>query len=72
MRQLSKKQENEIKQWVDDSLADNWSIFTIDQMDQEQAEKILSLNDHETFWQNADRFINDYLLEKQYGKRNRT
>lgn len=69
MRQLSKKQENEIKQWVDDSLADNWSIFTIDQMDQEQAEKILSLNDHETFWQNADRFITDYLLEKQYGNK---
>ena len=67
MRQLSKRQKKAIEKWVEESLADDWSIYTIDQMDEDDANKILAMNDHETFWQNADRFINDYLLEKQYG-----
>ena len=67
MRQLSKKQKKLIAEWIEASLLDNWHIFSIDQMDEEQANSILSFNDHETFWQNADRFITDYLLKKQYG-----
>jgi len=65
MRKLSKKQKKLIAEWIEASLLDGWSIFSIDQMDQEQANSILSFNDHETFWQNADRFINDYLMDKK-------
>ena len=67
MRNLNNRQKKAIKKWVEESLADNWNIYMIDQMDEDDANRILSWNDHETFWQNADRFINDLLVEKKYG-----
>ena len=65
MRQLNNRQKKAIKKWVEESLADNWNIYMIDQMDEDDANRILSWNDHETFWQNADRYINDLLLAEK-------
>jgi len=67
MRNLIKKQKKAIKEWIDDCEKNGIDIYTIDQMSEEFANKILAMNDHETFWQNADRFISDYVLEKKYG-----
>jgi hypothetical protein len=69
MRNLNNRQKKAIEKWVEESLEDNWAIFTIDQMDEDDAKKILAMNDHETFWQNADRFITDLLLKNKYGKK---
>ena len=67
MRNLNKKQKNAIKKWVEDCEWSGIDIYTIDQMSIDSANKILAMNDHETFWQNADRFITDIIMEKKYG-----
>ena len=60
MRKLNKKQKKHIKKWFDENWAGQASIYTIDQMPQHLSSNILALNNHETFWQNADRYINEY------------
>ena len=67
MRNLNKKQKNAITKWFNQRKEQGIDTYTIDQMNIDQANQILSWNDHETFWQNADRLINDLVLEKMYG-----
>ena len=67
MRDLNKRQKKAIKTWFEQNWTGPCSVYTIDQMPEQQANAILAMNDHETFWTNAERFINDMALEKQYG-----
>jgi len=67
MRQLSKRQKNYIKQWFNEAWTGAGSIYTIDQMPQDMQDILEAMNDHETLWQNSDRFIADLATEKIYG-----
>ncbi|MCD6434944.1 MAG: hypothetical protein J7L15_00930 [Clostridiales bacterium] len=66
MRNLSKQQQKAIKKWFDLNWTGSGSIYTIEQMPTDLQDRIISLNDHETFYQNADRFISDMALEIMY------
>ena len=68
-KELSKRQKETIQKWFNANWKGHGSIYSIDQMSKLDSEKILAMNDHETFWQNADRFIGDLALEKIYGNR---
>ena len=65
-KKFTKQQKKQIKKWFDDNWQGQGSVYSIDQMQPIQSSNILALNDHETFWQNADRYINDLALEKMY------
>jgi hypothetical protein len=67
MRKLSKRQKKAIEDWFNANWKGDGSVYSIDQMPESDSEKILKMNDHETFWQNADRFIGELALEKMYG-----
>jgi hypothetical protein len=67
MRNLNNKQKKYITQWFNESWKGAGSVYTIDQMPIEMQDKLQSMNDHETLWQNADRFIGDMATKKVYG-----
>lgn len=67
MRQLSKRQKKAIESWLNKRTEQGLETYTIDQMDTTQANSILMMNDHETFWMNADRYLTDLIMEKIYG-----
>ena len=64
MRNLNKKQKNIIKKWVDENWQGAGSIYSYEQMPIELLDKLEAINDHETIWQNIQRFINDLAMEK--------
>ena len=66
MRQLSKKQKKYIEQWFNEAWTGAGSVYMIDQMPQHMQKTLEAMNDHETLWQNADRFINDLACNKVY------
>ena len=63
MRTLNKKQKNLIGKWFDENWTGAGSLYTSDQMPIELQEQIRKINDHETIWQNIDRYINDKAVE---------
>ena len=58
MRRLNKKQQNALTKLSEQGHQ------TIDTIDPEDFVRIEQMNDHETFYQNADRFLNDKYFEK--------
>jgi len=68
MRKLNKKQKNLINKWFNTNWNGAGSIYTIDQMPVNMINNIENLNPHETFFQNADRYISDKALQKTYDK----
>lgn len=70
MRVLNKKQKTAIKKWFNENWNGAGSLYTIDQMPIGLQESIQAMNDHETFWSNADRFIGDLASENVHNKKN--
>ena len=66
MRQLSKKQKKFIDKWFDENWTGACSVYSVDQMPVEMQKQIEAMNDHETIWQNADRYISDKAMAKVY------
>ena len=66
MRTLNKKQKNLIDKWFDENWRGSGSLYTSDQMPIELQEQIRKINDHETIWQNIDRYINDKAIKRTY------
>ena len=66
MRNLNNKQKKTIKNWFNDNWSGAGSIYSSEQMPLELIERLERMNDHETIWQNMDRYINDLALEKLY------
>ncbi len=67
MRVLSKKQRKLVEKWFDENWDGAGSLYTYCQMPIELQEELEKIGDHETLWQNLDRFINDLAMEKLYG-----
>jgi len=72
MRVLNKKQKKAITEWFNKNWDGQGSLYTIDQMPIEEIEKIEEMGFHETFYCNADRFINDLACDELYKKRSTT
>ena len=70
MRVLNKKQKNMIKKWFNENTGRTGILYSSDQMPMELQEQIRVINDHETIWQNIDRYINDIACENTYKKKN--
>jgi hypothetical protein len=68
MRQLNKKQKKLIKEWLDK--VDTGNYIGIEDMPIELYEQLEKINDHETIYQNIERYINDLIMEKTYGNTN--
>jgi len=68
MRVLNKKQKNFIDKWLETVFNDGEQVHSIDDMPVEMQQELERMNDHETLWSNADRYINDKVLEKMYGR----
>ena len=56
-----------IDKWFDENWTGAGSLYTVDQMSQAEQQQLQAMNDHETLWQNADRYINDKAVQKVYG-----
>ena len=70
MRKLNAKQKKLIDKWFDENWTGAGSLYTVDQMSQADQEKLQAMNDHETLWQNADRYIGDKACENVHRKKN--
>ena len=66
MRVLNAKQKKLIDQWFNQHWAGQGSIYSNEQMPAELCDRLVEINDHETIWQNIDRYINDKACEKLY------
>ncbi len=66
MRNLNKKQKSLIDQWFDKNWTGAGSLNSCDDIPLELIVEIENINDHETIYQNIDRYINDKALEKMY------
>ncbi len=67
MRKLNAKQKKFIDEWFDNNWTGAGSLYTVDQMSQDEQQKLQAMNDHETLWQNADRYIGDKASKLVYG-----
>lgn len=67
MRVLNLKQKKFIDKWFEENWTGSGSLFTVDQMSQQEQDQLQAMNDHETLWQNADRYINDKATQLVYG-----
>jgi hypothetical protein len=65
MRQLNKKQKKIIREWF--NKVDIGNYISIEDMPIELYEELEGINDHETIYQNIERYINDLVMEKLYG-----
>lgn len=66
MRVLNKKQKQIIEKWFEQNWQGAGSIYSSDQMPIELLAQLERINDHETIWQNIDRFLNDLACKKVY------
>ena len=66
MRVLNKKQKKFIDNWLETMFNDGNNVCTVDNMPTPMQEKLVKMNDHETIWQNIDRYIGDRVLERMY------
>jgi hypothetical protein len=62
MRQLNKRQ---IK-YLDDLMAGNNQIKMVDDLNGQEWQTLEAMNDHETLWQNAERYISDKRIKELY------
>lgn len=66
MRVLNKRQKKMLDEWF----ATNWtgagSISGVEDVPATLYEKLESINDHETIWQNINRYIMDKIMDKLY------
>lgn len=69
-RQLNKKQKSKVVEVMEahHEIHGEWP-YMVDDIDGETLEGIVALNDHETVYQNIERFMGDYRAEKIYGGR---
>jgi len=70
MRVLNKKQKKLIDKWFEQNWSGAGSLYTVDQMPMELQQELERLGDHETIWQNADRYIGDKACENVHRKKN--
>ena len=42
-------------------------FIDFDSLSLEEQTKLVSINDYETLWMDADRFLSDLLMQEQYG-----
>jgi hypothetical protein len=60
MRDLNKAQKKFLVKWASNNPVTLTSTYSpVDQMDYEEYEKLEAMNDHETLYQNANRYLND-------------
>jgi hypothetical protein len=71
MRVLNAKQKKMIDKWFDENWKGAGSITSSDNMNIELLDEIMLVNDHETFWSNIDRYINDKACDRVYNKYNK-
>jgi hypothetical protein len=63
MRTLNNKQKKMIDAWFTANWQGAGSINSCDDMPMELLERIEQVNDHETIYQNIDRYINDLAVK---------
>ena len=66
MRVLNKKQKRLIDDWFDREWAGAGSITAVEDMPVKLYELLEKINDHETLYQNVQRYITDKAMEKVY------
>lgn len=66
MRVLNKKQKKRIDKWFDENWSGAGSVSPND-VPPELWEELEKMNDHETLYQNVNRYITDKALSKIYG-----
>lgn len=66
MRILNKRQKNIIDIWFDENWKGVGSFLDVDNMPLDIYKKIEEINDHETIYQNINRYINDKIMDKLY------
>jgi len=66
MRQLSKRQKNMINKWFKDNWTGPDSIGSLDDMPIELMDKLEKINNHETIWDNVNRYLNDKICKMLY------
>jgi len=66
MRTLNRKQKKLVNDWFNQNWQGSGSIIGANDIPQDLYDTIEAANDHETLWQNLDRYINDLALEKIY------
>ena len=63
MRVLNKKQKKKIDEWFDKNWKGAGSLSSSDDMPIELQDELERMNDHETIWQNINRYITDKAME---------
>ena len=63
MRVLNKKQKKMIDRWFDENWTGAGSIGSSRDMPIELLDELETINDHETIWQNIDRYVNDLAMD---------
>ncbi len=66
MRTLNKRQKKLIDMWFDNNWTGAGSLCSSDDMPLELMERLEKISNHETIYQNIDRYINDKALAKMY------
>jgi len=66
MRVLNKKQKKMIDEWLKEVWDEGDTVHSINDMPVELQNELEKVNDHETIWQNIDRYINDKSLDHMY------
>ena len=61
---LNQEQKDRIKLWAMEQLRNGYTVYSIDQFG--DAEEVYQLNDHELFWQDAERYLGDLVSEYKY------
>jgi len=67
MRVLSRKQKRIIDDWFEENWTGAGSIREVEDMPIKTYELLETINDHETIYQNINRYIQDKIAEKVYG-----
>ena len=62
---LTQEQKDRIKTWALRGLQNGEMIYSIEQFG--DSEEVYQLNDHELFWQDAERYLGDLIAEHKYG-----
>ena len=68
MRKLSKRQKKMIDTWFNENWDGAGSVTGIGDMPIDTYEKMERLNNHETLWQNAERYVMDKVMSETLGQ----
>lgn len=69
MRQLNAKQKTLLNKYINSYLASGNRLYSHYDLTDHHLSEIVNINDHETIYQNIDRYISDYKIEIMYGGR---